>query len=167
MQKRMMAFMLAAVLLSLCLCGCGKKDDGNSSETEQPATVGAALFADFKAQAEDAESVTALAQALADNGTLPFSGVVTEVEPGLLAGFGNAEITGFKKGATFAPMVGTIPFIGYVFELEEGTAPEKFIKTLEANADLRWNICAEAEEMVTGSEGNKVFFVMCPKQFEA
>ena len=165
MKKRMIACMLAVLLLSICLCGCGKKDNGG--ETEQPATVGTALLADFKAQAEDAESVTALAQALANNGTLPFNGVVAEVEPGLLAGFGNAEITGFQAGASFAPMVGTIPFIGYVFELEDGTAPEKLIQMLEDNADLRWNICAEAEEMVTGSAGDKVFFVMCPKQFEA
>ena len=78
----------------------------------------------------------------------------------------NAEITGFKNGATFGPMIGSIPFIGYVFELEDGVSASDFIANLKKNANLRWNICVEAEEMVAGSSGNKVFFVMCPKAFE-
>ena len=36
---------------------------------------------------------------------------------------------------------------------------------LKANANLRWNICTTADEMVAGSVGNKVFFVMCPTEF--
>jgi len=89
-----------------------------------------------------------------------------EVEPGLLSGFDNAEITGFKSGAVFQPMIGSIAFIGYVFELEDGVSASDFIATLKKNANLRWNICVEAEEMVAGSSQNKVFFVMSPKHFE-
>ena len=89
-----------------------------------------------------------------------------EVEPGLLSGFDNYEVTGFKSGATFGPMIGSIAFIGYVFELEDGVSASDFIANLRSNANLRWNICVEAEEMVTGSSGNKVFFVMCPKEFD-
>ena len=43
---------------------------------------------------------------------------------------------------------------------------DAFKQTLEDNANLRWNICTEAEEMVIDSEGNKVFFIMAPKNFE-
>ena len=66
----------------------------------------------------------------------------------------------------FAPMIGTIPFIGYVFTLSDASQASSLIATLKANADLRWNICTSADEMVAGSSGNKVFFVMSPISFE-
>ena len=133
----------------------------------QPAeqTVGTKLLAEFKSKASSGSALS-IAEGIANGGSLPFMAGAMEVEPGLLAGFDNAEITGFKSGAVFQPMIGSIAFIGYVFELEDGVSASDFIKTLKDNANLRWNICVEAEEMVTGSVGNKVFFVMCPKAFE-
>ena len=88
------------------------------------------------------------------------------VEPGFLTGFDNAEITGFEEGVMFAPMMGTIPFVGYVFELEEGADIDAFKQTLETSANLRWNICTEAEELIVDNVENKVFFLMSPKSFE-
>ena len=41
-----------------------------------------------------------------------------------------------------------------------------FAETLEDNANLRWNICTEAEELIVESEDNTVFFLMSPKKFE-
>lgn len=133
----------------------------------QAATSGEKLLADFKAKAGSASSAIALAEAISQNSILPFSAVASPVEPGFLAGFGNAEIKGFKEGAMFGPMIGSVPFVGYVFVLEDGASALEFITTLKANADLRWNICVEAEEMVAGSAGNKVFFVMCNKDLNA
>ena len=130
---------------------------------QKPATVGRTLLNAFNSKASS--DVSTLADALITNPIIPFAGAVMPVEPGLLSGFGNAEITGFKEGAMFGPMIGSVAFIGYVFELEEGTNKSDFISTLKSNADLRWNICVEADEMVVGSSGNKVFFVMCPKEF--
>ena len=89
-----------------------------------------------------------------------------EVEEGVLSGFDNYEVKGFKSGAVFMPMIGSIPFIGYVFELADGVSASDFVSNLKANANLRWNICVTADEMVTATSGNKVFFVMCPEQFE-
>lgn len=132
---------------------------------EQKKTVGQTLLADFKAKAGATSDALSLAEKLIANPIIPFSGATMPVEPGLLSGFGNTEIKGFKEGATFGPMIGSVPFIGYVFVLEDGASASDFIATLKKNADLRWNICVEAEEMVTGSAGNKVFFVMCPKEF--
>ena len=66
----------------------------------------------------------------------------------------------------FGPMIGTIPFIGYVFTLAEGADVEAFKTLLTDNANLRWNICTAAEELVVESEGNTVFFLMCPTTFE-
>ncbi len=131
-----------------------------------PATLGNTLLADFKAKAASGMSAQAIAEALMTNPAIKFSGGAMAVEEGLLSGFDNAEITGFKNGSVFMPMIGSIPFIGYVFELENAADAASFIKKLESNANLRWNICVAADEMVTGSQGNKVFFVMCPEKLE-
>ena len=109
----------------------------------------------------------AIAEALAANENIQFMAGATEVAPDTwLAGFSAETISGFKSGAMFGPMMGSIPFIGYIFELEEGADVDAFIDTLESSADLRWNICVEAEEMVTGNVGNTVFFIMCPTSLE-
>ena len=141
-----------------------KPTETTKPEPETPKTVGNILLADFKAKAGSSNALS-LAQALIKNEIIPFMGGAMEVEPGLLQGFDNAEIKGFKEGAVFMPMIGTIPFIGYVFTLEDGTDASSFIANLKANANLRWNICTTADEVVAGNVGNKVFFVMCPTEF--
>ena len=100
------------------------------------------------------------------NEVIAFEGATMPVEPGLLMGFDNAEITGFEEGVMFGPMIGTIPFVGYVFTLEEGTDVDAFQQTLKDNANLRWNICNEAEEITVEAEGDTVLFLMSPKSFE-
>jgi len=130
-----------------------------------PKTLGTTLLADFKAKASSM-GTEELANALVQNPAIKFMGGAMPVEEGLLSGFDNAEIKGFKSGAVFMPMIGSIAFIGYVFELDNAADIPAFISTLEKNANMRWNICVEAEEMVTGSSGNKVFFVMCPTSLE-
>lgn len=87
------------------------------------------------------------------------------VEEGLLNGFGNTEVTGFSEGVMFAPMIGSIPFVGYVFTLEEGADAETFMQSLKDSADLNWNICTAADEMTVEQSGNKVFFLMSPLNF--
>lgn len=140
-------------------------DNGGAAAVDD--TLGEILLADFT---ERAANETATAQEIADglmtNPAILFGPVTMPVEQGMLTGFGNAEITGFKEGVTFAPMIGSIAFVGYVFDLEEGTDAAAFMQTLKDNADPRWNICVEAEETVCEQVGNKVFFVMCPKSLE-
>lgn len=131
-------------------------------------SVAYTLLADFQAQIQANGSVSAqeIADTLLTNSVIQFMGGSVPVEQGLLSGFGNAEITGFEEGVMFAPMIGSIPFVGYVFDLADGTDAAAFVETLESNADLRWNICVEADEMVSGVSGDKVFFVMSPLSFE-
>ncbi len=135
-------------------------------ETPEQTSLGNILLADFKAKAGSGMGTEDIANALLANPEIKFMGGAMPVEPGLLSGFDNAEITGFKSGYMFAPMIGSIPFIGYIFELENANEASAFISTLQKNANRRWNICVEADETVTGSTGNKVFFVMCPKTLE-
>ncbi|MBQ9915033.1 MAG: hypothetical protein IJO50_02705 [Clostridia bacterium] len=142
-----------------------KKPDPTQA-TPEAKTLGNTLLAEFKNLANAGMDVMSIAENLMSHPDILFSAGSMYVEPGLLSGFGNTEIKDFTIGATFMPMIGSIPFIGYIFELPEGANVSAFINTLKANADLRWNICVTADEMVTGSVGNKVFFVMCPESLE-
>lgn len=142
-------------------------DIGVEAEGEAAAsgeTMGQTLLADFRAQleADSALSAQQIADTLLANPVIEFAGATMPVEPGLLMGFGNAEIQGFSEGVMFAPAIGSIPFVGYIFVLEDGTDAAVFTDSLSSNADPRWNICVEAEETVADYVGSTVFFLMCP-----
>ncbi len=125
---------------------------------------GETLWEAFETHMIDTPSATALDAAfiLSIHESIPFMSGSAEVMPGLLSGFDNNEITGFKSGASFGPMMGSIAFIGYVFELEEGADVEGFIADLTAKCNPAWNVCVEADQTVTGAYNNMVFFLMCP-----
>lgn len=155
--KRIIALLLATIMvLSMVACGTTKEDT--------PETVGEILLNEFKDNPEG--TAQEIAERIIGNEIIPFMGGANPIEPGYLAGFDNVEITEFKEGSMFGPMMGTIPFVGYIFVLEEGADVDAFVTTLEDNANLRWNICTEAEELTVESEGNTVFFLMSPKKFE-
>lgn len=155
MKKILLALLFASALL---VTGCNKKTTANSS-------IAQTLSADFtsKVSANSNISMDELAEKLISNKIIPFAGASMSVEPGFLNGF-TSEVTGFSEGALFGPMIGSIPFIGYVFKVDGN--PEQFIKTLKEKADLRWNICTQADEMVSTNVGNTVFFVMAPLNFD-
>ena len=162
-MKKIIALCLATLMM-FGVVACAGKDDTKDGNANKPETVGEILLADFK------ENPDGTAQDIADrlitNEIIPFAGGAMAVEPGFLNGFDNAEITGFKEGVMFSPMMGTIPFVGYIFVLEDNADVDAFKDTLEQNANLRWNICTEAEELTVDNEGNTVFFLMSPKKFE-
>lgn len=179
MKKALTILLISMMAMTFTACGKSDSSDsgssgGSSVSEEKPAeeikadTVGTKLYVDFKdkAEADSAATAQSLADAVMANPMIQFMPMTMPVEQGLLSGFGNAEIKGFKEGVMFGPAIGSIPFIGYVFTLDDGTDAEAFVKTLKDNADLRWNICVEAEEMVCETVGDKVFFVMSPKSFE-
>lgn len=157
-MKKILSLVLCAAMV-LTLVACGSKKGGDLS----PANT---LKAEFVELAKGGESALQIAEKLVTNEIIPFAGGAMEVEPGLLAGFDNYEVKGFKSGAVFMPMIGSIAFVGYVFELEAGADVNAFVNELASNSNPRWNICVEAEETVTGTEGNMVFFCMSPLSFE-
>jgi len=184
-MKRILAFVLAATL-GFSMVACGNKEvtettESNVASTETVSTeattesattaegtVGELALEAFKAYAESNPEATAEEVA---NAIVPvledyFGPVVMPVEEGLLNGFDNTEIKGFEEGVIFAPMIGTIPFVGYVFSLPADADAESFVTTLTESANPRWNICTEADQMFTEVVGNKVFFVMSPSKFE-
>ena len=87
------------------------------------------------------------------------------VEQGPLNGF-SEDIKGFEKGVMFSPMIGTIPFVGYIFTVPNGEDVNKFVENLEKNANPKWNVCTAADETVVEAVENTVFFVMSPTKFE-
>lgn len=160
-MKKLAKLLLSGLLTVAVLAGCS-----NNTNTDGPTTVGGILFKEFS-EVVEGKTAFEIADALATSETLPFMGGAMEIEEGFLSGFDNFEVKGFKSGAMFGPMMGTIPFVGYIFELEEGADVEAFKTSLKDNANLRWNICTEAEEMTIENEGNIVFFLMSPTEFEA
>ncbi|MCI5584682.1 MAG: hypothetical protein MR383_03895 [Lachnospiraceae bacterium] len=191
-MKKCLIF-IGLMVLTLSLTGCGRKAEetpkesappqNNVETTEAPQsetqieqgtdvgltgeTVGKILLMDFERYIQENPDVSAqeMADHILANSIIQFSGTTMAVEEGLLAGFNNAEITGFDEGVMFAPMIGSIPFVGYIFTLPDGTDTEAFLQLLTDNADPRWNICTEADETVTGKAENMIFFVMSPAQF--
>ncbi|MBQ8798018.1 MAG: hypothetical protein IJZ55_00470 [Lachnospiraceae bacterium] len=129
-------------------------------------TWGETLWEAFETTMTDNPSSTAVDAAfmLSMHESIPAEAMYgsAEIMPGLLSGFDNFEVTGFKSGAMFGPMMGSVAFIGYVFELEEGADVEPFMTLLTANSNPRWNVCVEAEQTVVGAYNNMVFFLMCP-----
>lgn len=168
-MKKVIALALALVFaLSFAACGGTESETTTSTEetTAGAATVAATFAEAFKAEAaKEGATTNAVATALSTNSIVAFAPMVQDMEAGYLAGF-DADITGFASCTAFVPMIGTIPFVSYVFELAADADADAFVKTLEDNANLRWNICTAAEEMLTVTEGNFVFFIMAPLSFE-
>lgn len=188
-MRKFLTISLAAMMsFSLAACGSEKADDKETTEkttTEKTTTmgddvekdtadqndaaagtIGQTLLADFQAQVE---AGTTGAQELADgvlaNSVIEFKGMTMAVEAGYLTGF-DEEIHGFEEGVMFSPMIGSIPFVGYVFTLAEDADADAFVQMLKDKANPRWNICTEADETIVESVEKTVFFLMCPSSFE-
>jgi len=184
-MKNLFKVLLCGLIAMSLMSGCGSKKDentdsnnnsdqvtestpSNDQNTNDAASVGAALMNTFTEYMNANPEATAMdaATAVAANEIIPFEAATMEVEPGYLNGFDNAEITGFEQGVMFAPMMGTIPFVGYIFTLPADADADAFMNTLKEGANLRWNICTEADEMTVTNSGSTIFFLMAPLSFE-
>ena len=154
MKKIFAVIMAATLLLSFVAC----------TKTEENLTLGGNLKKQFIEITEGGETdPVTIAETLMTNELIQFAPMVTEIDPGIfLQGFSLDTVEGFDKGAMFGPMIGSIPFIGYIFSLSDDADVDGFINTLTENADLRWNICVSADEMHTEKVGTTVFFLMSP-----
>ena len=120
------------------------------------------LYQIFETEIEKTDDIEQVAAKIVESGKFGEVMMGTmPVEDGYLAGF-EVEIKGFNKGVTFGPMIGTIPFVGYIFETD---TPDELVATLEKEHKLNWNICTSADRMFVRQKGNYVFFVMSPDSF--
>ena len=195
-MKKLTALLLAVVMVfGLTACGSKEETTPESTEaptvTEAPAatdapeateapeapeedanqgavsgdSLGQTLLGEFKAMDASTDAYT-MAETLIGHEMIQFMGGAMEVEPGLLSGFDNYEVTGFEKGAMFGPMMGSIAFVGYIFDLPEGADVDAFVTGLKDNANPRWQICVTADETIVETSGDKVFFLMSPLTLE-
>ena len=183
-MKKLIALLLALVMM-MSMVACGETPNTEpSTEGTQPSapagngdvtpsvdanTMGGKLWAAFEAAQAANPSATAeeMANILATDSCIEFMCGAMPIEPGFQAGFGEFEVKGFEQGAMYMPFIGSIPFVGYIFDLADGADVAAFMAELEANCNPRWNICVCAEQTVIGSKGNRVFFLMCPENMGA
>ena len=155
----------ASIFMCMCLISCGNK----SSSSSDANTMGTKLAAVFKKEITKETDIVKVADAIAASSACDLECVVagcirkekfsvSEIEEGYLAGF-SSDINGFNKGVTIMPLIGSIPFVAYIFEVNN---PEEFKSVLLDSADPRWNICTQADETVCDISGKYVFFTMCP-----
>lgn len=157
--KVLTAVILSAIL-AVSLVSCGSKSNDIIPEVDEK-TGGGIMWNAFQDACKDNDNALSIATAVSENEAIQFMPFAQEIEPGFLSGF-DEEINGFKNGATFGPQISSIPFVGYVFELEKDANATEFVNMLKDTCNPAWNICTEAEQTVVGTNGNFVFFVMCP-----
>lgn len=137
---------------------------GLDADANVEGSIGSNIASDFKEKAADLSAEKVVEELLVNTAVVDLGLMMIPVQEGLLTGFDNYEVKGFKEGYAFAPMIGTIPFVGYVFEVEEDM--DAFVENLKTNANTRWNVCTEADETVVEVVGSKVLFLMCPSTLE-
>ena len=166
MKKFKLFMAIAVVFTATFMTGCEKPKDDVKENTEQKQeenTVAQTLGRQFESEIENARDIEKVTKKIAENEILEISVDASQVKSGdYLSGF-QKEIKDFKNAYVIRPMIGTIPFIAYIFEVENSS---EFAEELKSSADLRWNICTEADEMHVVVRGDYVFFVMSPKNFE-
>lgn len=150
-MKKILVLLFCLILL----VGCGEKNinDGTVSDN---------LVSSFNEYSKKENNAKKIAENISKDKSIKIAVDVMKVEEGLLDGFDN-KIEGFKNAYAIKPMIGSQPFIAYVFETENVVELKEI---LENNANKRWNICTEADELKIVDSGNYVFLVMSPKSFD-
>lgn len=168
MKKLLICLLALTLVLPVAACSSkGGNDGGAATQTEFEDNIAGNVAKEFTAVAQGASSTDDIADKLMNSEALsdaPGFGMMP-VEPGFLNGF-SSEISGFAEGTQFSPMIGTIPFMGFVFKLDGSMSADDFMGQLKDNADKRWNICTEADDLATTAVGDYVVFVMAPRSFE-
>lgn len=164
MKKFKLGLMIIAVIFSACLLtGCGNSDKNDDSKKEEEKTVALILAEQFKETMKSTSDIQEVARKLTQNDIMEIAiNVETLGKEDYISGF-KTEIKDFKQAVAIRPMIGTIPFVAYIFEADNA---EEFAENLRSNADLRWNICTEADNLEIAIVDNYVFFVMAPKSFD-
>ena len=134
----------------------GVDDDNAGSGSMDSTELENKVVAIFEEESAKGTSIEEIAKLIAP--VTEFDCEVGKVKEGYLMGF-TEDVKGFKNGYAIMPIVGTIPYVSYIFEADDA---EAFADNLKATANPRWNICTEANEPVIKIKDNYVFLTMCP-----
>ena len=158
-MKKVLTLILIIFSITIIITGCGKKEEPKNNDN----TLAVNLVQEFKKEITETKNIKKVAKKLAkSNFDMPDLEVSNVSNADYLTGF-NEKIQGYKKAYMIAPTISTIPFIAYIFESDK---PNELANTLKEQANLRWNICTEADEMKISVVDNYVFFVMSPNNFD-
>lgn len=151
---------LLVVLLALALVGCSKADDSVAADAN---TTEGKLAEILKEELKNSDDLLTVVNNMLDKqDAVPYMLMAMECEEGWLNGF-DGDVTGFSKAVVFSPAIAQ-PFIGYVFETDN---KEDLKKALDAQANLRWNICTEADyKAIVDLDDTHIFFLMTPNNFD-
>lgn len=170
MKKLSKLLLVAMIGVLLTTTGCNNKNvDNNQTDnsyvdnnTTKKETVATKLVNVFEEKIKDEKDIEKVANAIATNENMEIAVDVMKAEEGYLDGF-NGDIKGFTNAYSIKPIIGSQPFVAYVFETDDADA----LKTvLEEKADKRWNICTEADELEISVVDNYVFLIMSPASFD-
>jgi hypothetical protein len=152
---------MALVIIPLAAGESSGDSKETTQTTENPTTVQTSDASEETEPVTGGASLMDIADAIVSIEEIRFSPMVAPIEVGTewMPGFTSA-VTGYKECVQFAPMIGVIPFVGYVFRVENGTDIEAFKAQLAEKSDLRWNICTEANTKICENIGNIILFAM-------
>lgn len=184
MKKIITVLLTLTLIISATACGSGESGNSTSTDTSVSTPVETSTETSTEVSSEtSAEVIEATDSTVGEKYLAAFSSsaattagdsvdelialgafeadlVRMDVSEGYLNGF-TEEIKGFSSGSMFSPMIGSIPFVGYVFESEN---PDALLNLLTSCSDPAWNICTYADETVSFVKGNLVFFLMCTNE---
>lgn len=154
-MKKILCLSLVLFTSLFAFTGCNKSNDYTS-----PANV---LASSFEELIKNEKDISKVADKLSKNDVFNINVVVEEkTKDDYLNGF-DEKINNFDSAFVIQPMIGSIPFVAYVFE---SSNIEELKKELNTKSNPRWNICVEADETVIKVVDNYAFFVMSPKSFD-
>lgn len=130
-------------------------------------TIGTVLCEEFEMVVMNNSEITLqdLMETIRSNPEIVFMCETQSVSAGNISGF-NSDITGFMECFMLKPTIQTIPFVAYVFYLNENEDVETFEKKLYDNVNLKWNEVTEADEIVVTAVGRHVFCVISSYYFQ-
>lgn len=161
MMKKNLLLIVVIIGGLFILSGCSKEEGVNPKEEDT--SVSGILTSQFKKEIKENKDSFEVAKKISENEIIATSVDVVEVKNGDYVNGFDKEIKGFKKAYAIKPIIGSIPFIAYIFEVDDA---KEFEKELNDNANLRWNVCTEADNKASAVVDNYVFFVMAPESFE-
>ena len=158
---------MTMILVSMVcfVSGCGQKSDvmKDSNQKAEEKSVAKVLTQQFKEEIKNEKDIEKVASSIAENKVLEIATDVAVLgADDYISGF-QTEIKNFNHAVVIRPIIGSIPFVAYIFEVENAN---EFAEELKSSAALRRNICTDADEMHAVVSGDYVFFVMSPKNFE-
>jgi hypothetical protein len=173
-MKKIAALILAlTMLISIVACGGNNETTGTTATTEgttvatDNTTTDVATTTEATTAATTTAPVTstvtldvisnAISAKVAELTDNELSVMGSPMEAGYLPWFNN-EVTGFSECYVTMPMIGTIPFISYVFRVSSASEAEAFLAKINAEFNLRYVLCNPADTLVTAIYGDLVFF---------